>query len=359
MKAAVCREFGKPLVIEDVELLPPGEGEVEVKLSACAICHSDILYIEGAWGGNLPAIYGHEASGVVYKVGPGVVNVKTGDHVIVTLIRSCGNCHYCTQGDRVRCETVFRLDETSPLSDANGHSIVQGLRTGAFAESVVVDSSQIALIPKEIPLEVASVLSCGVITGLGAVVNTAKIKTGSDVVVVGTGGVGLNSVQGAAISGAEKVIAIDISDSKLNSALNFGATHTINAKEENVNKKVRNLTEGRGADFVFVTVGSKTAIEQGFKLSRKGGTLIIVGMTADGVMVEFDACAFASVEKRLLGSKMGSTRLKVDIPWYISLYQQKRIKLDELISGRYSLSEINKAIENVKRGESLRNLIVF
>ncbi len=359
MKAAVCREFGKPLIIEDVELLPPGKGEVEVKLSACAICHSDILYIEGAWGGNLPAIYGHEASGVVYKVGPGVVNVKTGDHVIVTLIRSCGNCHYCTQGDRVRCETVFRLDENSPLSDANGHSIVQGLRTGAFAESVVVDSSQIALIPKEIPLEVASVLSCGVITGLGAVVNTAKIKTGSDVVVVGTGGVGLNSVQGAAISGAEKVIAIDISDSKLNSALNFGATHTINAKEENVNKKVRNLTEGRGADFVFVTVGSKSAIEQGFKLSRKGGTLIIVGMTADGVMVEFDACAFASVEKRLLGSKMGSTRLKVDIPWYISLYQQKRIKLDELISGRYSLSEINKAIENVKRGESLRNLIVF
>ncbi len=359
MKAAVCREFGKPLVIEDVELLTPGEGEVEVKLSACAICHSDILYIEGAWGGNLPAIYGHEASGVVYKVGPGVVNVKTGDHVIVTLIRSCGNCHYCTQGDRVRCETVFRLDETSPLLDANGHSIVQGLRTGAFAESVVVDSSQIALIPKEIPLDVASVLSCGVITGLGAVVNTAKIKTGSNVVVVGTGGVGLNSVQGAVISGAEKVIAIDISDSKLNSALNFGATHTINAKEENINKKVRNLTEGRGADFVFVTVGSKSAIEQGFKLSRKGGTLIIVGMTADGVMVEFDACAFASVEKRLLGSKMGSTRLKVDIPWYISLYQQKRIKLDELISGRYSLSEINKAIENVKRGESLRNVIVF
>ena len=359
MKAAVCREFGKPLVIEDIELLPPGEGEVEVKLSACAICHSDILYIQGAWGGNLPAIYGHEASGVVYKVGPGVVNVKTGDHVIVTLIRSCGNCHYCTQGDRVRCETVFRLDETSPLSDAKGHSIVQGLRTGAFAESVVVDSSQIALIPKEIPLDVASVLSCGVITGLGAVVNTAKIKIGSSVVVVGTGGVGLNSVQGAAISGAGKVIAIDISQSKLDTALKFGATHTVNVKKENVKKTVRDLTEGRGADFVFITVGSKSAIEQGFKLSRKGGTLIIVGMTADGVMVEFDACAFASVEKRLLGSKMGSTRLNVDIPWYISLYKQNRIKLDELITGRYSLSDINKAIENVNQGDSLRNVIVF
>jgi len=359
MKAAVCREFGKPLILEDVELLSPREGEVEVKLSACAICHSDILYIEGAWGGELPAIYGHEASGVVSKVGLGVSDVNQGDHVIVTLIRSCGKCHYCTQGDRVRCETVFPLDETSPLLDSEGNPIVQGLRTGAFAESVVVDASQIAIVPKEIPLDIASVLSCGVITGFGAVVNTAKIKSGSSVVVVGTGGVGLNSVQGAAIAGAERIIAVDISKEKLDSALNFGATHIINAKDENSKKSVRNLTDGRGADYVFVTVGSKSAIEQGFKLSRKGGTLIIVGMTADGEMVEFDACAFASVEKRLLGSKMGSTRLSVDIPWYVSLYQQKRLKLDELISGRYPLEEINRAIDNVNQGDSLRNVIVF
>ena len=166
-------------------------------------------------------------------------------------------------------------------------------------------------------------------------------------VIIGTGGVGLNSVQGAAIAGAESVIALDISEAKLNAARKFGATHTVNVEQENARKSIRNMTSGRGADYVFVTVGDKSAIEQGFKLLRKGGTLVIVGMTADGVMIEFDACAFASVEKRLLGSKMGSTRLAIDIPWYISLYQQERLKLDELISGRYPLVQINEAIADV------------
>ncbi len=359
VKAAVCREFGKPLVIEEVELLPPRAGEVQVKLNACAICHSDILYADGAWGGELPAIYGHEASGVVGTMGPGVTNVQPGDHVLVTLIRSCGTCHYCAQGERVRCETVFPLDEQSPLLTADGKPIVQGLRTGAFAETVVVDSSQLAPIPKDIPLDSASVLSCGVITGFGAVVNTAQVTSGSSVVIIGTGGVGLNSVQGAAIAGAESVIALDISEAKLNAARKFGATHTVNVEQENARKSIRNMTSGRGADYVFVTVGDKSAIEQSFKLLRKGGTLVIVGMTADGVMIEFDACAFASVEKRLLGSKMGSTRLAIDIPWYISLYQQERLKLDELISGRYPLVQINEAITDVSQGDSLRNVIVF
>ncbi len=359
VKAAVCREFGKPLVLEEVELLPPRAGEVQVKLNACAICHSDILYIEGAWGGELPAIYGHEASGVVVTIGPGVTNVQPGDHVLVTLIRSCGTCHYCAQGERVRCETIFPLDEQSPLLTSDGKPIVQGLRTGAFAETVVVDSSQLAPIPKDIPLASASVLSCGVITGFGAVVNTAQVTSGSSVVIIGTGGVGLNSVQGAAIAGAESVIAIDISEAKLNAARKFGATHTVNVEQENARKSIRNMTSGRGADYVFVTVGDKSAIEQSFKLLRNGGTLVIVGMTADGVMIEFDACAFASVEKRLLGSKMGSTRLAIDIPWYISLYQQERLKLDELISGRYPLAQINEAIADVSQGDSLRNVIIF
>jgi len=264
VKAAVCREFGKPLVIEEVKLLPPRAGEVQVKLNACAICHSDILYADGAWGGELPAIYGHEASGVVGTMGPGVTNVQPGDHVLVTLIRSCGTCHYCAQGERVRCETVFPLDEQSPLLTADGKPIVQGLRTGAFAETVVVDSSQLAPIPKDIPLDSASVLSCGVITGFGAVVNTAQVTSGSSVVIIGTGGVGLNSVQGAAIAGAESVIALDISEAKLNAARKFGATHTVNVEQENARKSIRNMTSGRGADYVFVTVGDKRAqlIEQ-------------------------------------------------------------------------------------------------
>ena len=359
VKAAICREFGKPLVIEEVELAPPQIGEVQVKLAACAICHSDILYTEGAWGGELPAIYGHEASGVVETVGEGVTNVFPGDHVLVTLIRSCGTCHYCSQGEKVRCETKFSLDEQSPLRTLDGNPIAQGLRTGAFAESVVVEASQLAPIPKNVPLDSASILSCGVITGFGAVVNTAQITSGSSVVVIGTGGVGLNSVQGATLAGAESIIALDLSDTKLEVAKKFGATHTVNVGKEKARKAVKSLTAGRGADYVFVTVGAKSAIEQGFKLLRKGATMIIVGMTADGVKIEFDSCVFASIEQRLLGSKMGSTCLKTDIPWYISLYQQDRLKLDELISGRYPLEKINEAIFDVSQGNALRNVIVF
>ena len=359
MKAAICREFGKPLVIEEVELLPPRTGEVQVKLAACAICHSDILYAEGAWGGELPAVYGHEASGVVESVGEGVTTIQAGDHVLVTLIRSCGTCYYCSKGDQVRCETTFPLDEQSPLRTLDGKPIAQGLRTAAFAESVVVDASQLALIPKDVPLDSASILSCGVITGFGAVVNTAQIASGSSVVVIGTGGVGLNSVQGAAISGAEKIIALDLSDAKLEAARQFGATHTVNVGQENARKSVFKITDKRGADFVFVTVGSKSALEQGFKLLGRGGTLVVVGMTANGVKIEFDSCKFASVEQRMLGSKMGSTRLTIDIPRYISLYQQKRLKLDELISGRYPLEKINEAIADVSQGDALRNVIIF
>ena len=232
-------------------------------------------------------------------MGEGVTTVKAGDHVLVTLIRSCGTCHYCSQGDKVRCETTFPLDEQSPLRTIDGKPITQGLRTGAFAESVVVDASQLAPIPKDVPLDSASILSCGVITGFGAVVNTAQITSGSSVVVIGTGGVGLNSVQGAAVAGAEKIIALDLSEAKLEAARQFGATHTVNVGQENARKTVKNLTDSRGADYVFVTVGSKTALEQGFKLLCKGGTLVIVGMTAGGVKIEFDSCAFASVEQRI------------------------------------------------------------
>ena len=359
IKAAVCHEFGKPLVIEEVDLLTPNYGEVEVKLGACSICHSDILYAEGAWGGDLPAVYGHEAAGVVTDVGSGVKNVKVGDHVLVTLIRSCGKCHYCSLGDKVQCDSVFPLDEHSPLRTSEGELIAHGLRTAAFAESVVVDSSQLAHIPKEIPLDSASVLSCGVITGFGAVVNTAKIQSGCSVVVLGTGGVGLNSVQGASISGAESIIALDLSDEKLEAAKKFGATHAVNISREKSTKAVYGITEGRGADYVFVTVGDKNAIEQGFKILGRGGTLVIVGMTADGVKVEFDSCKFAGIEQKMLGSKMGSTRLVSDIPWYISMYKQGRLKLDELISGRYPLEEINQAIADVSRSQTLRNVIVF
>ena len=359
MKAAVCRTFGEPLVIEDIEIAAPQAGEIKVKLAACAICHSDIFYAEGAWGGDLPAVYGHEASGVVEAVGSRVTTVAPGDHVVVTLIRSCGHCHYCSQGALVACETTFPLDQDSPLKTANGEDLVHGLRTGAFAEHVVVDASQAVPIPKDIPLESASLLACGVITGLGAVVNTAKVRPGANVVVIGTGGVGLNAVQGAALCGATEIIAVDLADDKLEAAFKFGATSTINPTREDVADAVRARTGGRGADYVFVTVGAKAAFDQSYGLICPTGTVVLVGMPATGVMSEIDPGSIAAYGQNIMGSKMGSAQIQVDIPNLVTLYKQGRLKLDELITGRYALEDINEAIDSVKRGEALRNVILF
>ena len=358
-RAAVCRAFKEPLVIEEIELADPGDGEVRVRLAACAICHSDILYMQGAWGGLLPAVYGHEAAGVVEETGPGVTHVAPGDHVVVTLIRSCGDCHYCAQGHQVLCETEFPLDVESPLTSADGERLTHGLRTGAFAEHVVVDASQAVAIPKDVPLESACLLACGVITGLGAVTNTAQIPAGAHVVVIGTGGVGLNSVQGAALSGARTIIALDLADDKLEAARAFGATHTVNPKSNDAVETVRAITDGRGADYVFVTVGAKSAFEQAFGYIARAGTVVIVGMAPSGTMVEFNPDPLAAFNQRVLGSKMGSSKIAVDVPVLIDLYKQGRLKLDELITGRYALDEINDAVASVVRGEALRNVIVF
>jgi Zn-dependent alcohol dehydrogenase len=359
MRAAVCRAFKQPLPIEHVDLAAPRAGEVRVRIAACAICHSDLLAMDGAWGGDLPAVFGHEAAGVVEEVGAGVAQVGPGDHVVVTLLRSCGQCHFCASGEAQHCETKLPLDLRSPLTARDGSTIRQGLRTGAFAEQVVVDASQVAVIPDEMPLDSASLLACGVITGLGAVLNTAAVRPGSNVATIGTGGVGLNCVQGAALSSARVNVAIDVSASKLAAARLFGASHTVNSREESARDVVRALTAGRGADYVFVAAGSAAAIEQGVTLLRRGGTLVVVGMPADGVKVRLEAVDIADRAYRILGSKMGSARLRVDIPLLAEWYLQGRLKLDELISGRYALEQINEAIESARSGAALRNVITF
>ena len=196
MKAAVCREFGAPLCVEEVRLADPGSYEVRVKLSACAICHSDITYMDGGWGGQLPAVFGHEAEGVVEQTGYGVSRVSVGDTVVVTLLRSCGDCYYCSKDHHSLCETIFPLDTTSPLNDKHGKALGHGLRTGAFAEQVVVHESQVLSISASVPMTSAALLSCGVITGFGAVKNVARVVPGSSVATIGTGGVGLNCIQG-------------------------------------------------------------------------------------------------------------------------------------------------------------------
>ena len=359
MRAAVCREFGQPLAIEELDLARPQGSEIRVRMRACAICHSDVHLIEGAWGGSLPAVFGHEAAGVVEEVGPLVTALEPGDHVVVTLIRSCGTCVFCAAGQPVFCETTFPLDRAGPLTDRSGAPVRQGLRTAGFAEAVVVEASQAVAIPADVPFDVASLLACGVITGAGAVINTAAVEAGSTVVVIGTGGVGLNAVQGAAISGAREIVAIDVSDDKLAAAAVFGATRTVNSLREDPAEAVAAATGGRRADYVFVAVGAAAAIRQGLGLMRRGGTTVIVGMPASGVMSEFDPVALADDGQRIIGSKMGAARIQVDIPNLLTLYRQGRLKLDELITGRYALDDINDALASVVRGEALRNVIVF
>jgi S-(hydroxymethyl)glutathione dehydrogenase / alcohol dehydrogenase len=358
VRAAVCREFGAPLRIEDVELRPPGPNEVTVGVHACAICRSDISFVGGDWGGALPAVYGHEAAGVVERTGRGVDGLHAGDRVAVTLIRSCGACELCRRGEPALCEGSFPSSESETLRGASG-PVHQGMRIAAFADMVTVDASQAVRLPAEMPLDRACLLSCGVLTGIGAVVNTARVAPHTSVVVIGTGGVGLNCVQGARLAGADVIVAVDPCERKRDAAVRFGATHSVDPAHEDVQAVVGDAAGGHRADYVFVSVGVARAIEDGFALLRRGGTLVVVGITPVGAAVTFDPVAIADGSLRILGSKMGSSQPHTDIPRLCRAYLDGGLKLDELISGRFPLEQINEAMASAGRGEQLRPVIVF
>lgn len=356
IRAAVCHEFGQPLKIEELELAAPIGGEVEVTLEACAICHSDIAYANGAWGGALPAVYGHEAAGRVSAIGPDARGFSIGDRVIVTLIRSCGTCPECMRAAPTIC---MEAKPSAPLTTRQGEAVMQAMHCGAFAEKVVVDASQLAAIPNDMAMDVAALLSCGVITGVGAVINAAQLKPGEDAVIIGAGGVGLNAIQGAALAGARRIVAVDLLASKLEDARVFGATDTILAGDDDAPwKTLRNLT-GRGADAVFVTVGAAAIYDTAPRYLAPGGRVVMVGMPASGSVANYAPDIMASLGQKLVGTKMGDTVLARDIPWLSDLYLQGRLKLDELISKRWSLDEINEAIEDTKSGNARRNVILF
>lgn len=359
MKAAVCREFGKPLSIEEVEIDSPRTGEVMVEIRACAICHSDVHCIRGDWTYELPLVAGHEAAGTVVAVGDGVRDLKTGDRVLVTLMRSCGHCYQCRRGKSNLCETKFPLDHETRLRSPDGTAVFQGIKTGAFAEFAVVHQSQLVGLPEALPFDVACLLACGVITGVGAVVNTARVEVGSTVAVIGGGGVGLNAIQGAVLSGASQIIAVDLREEKLAVCREFGATLTVDASGCDPVEKVMELTGGMGLDYAFVAVGSSKVATQASLMLRPGGTAVIVGMPAnDDVNVAFNAHGL-SMDRSVRGSLMGSTRLATDVPRLIDLYSNGRLKLDELISNRFPLTQINTALDMTERGEAIRNVIVF
>jgi len=361
MKAAICYETGKPLVIEDgVTVDPPGKGEVKIRVAVTAVCHSDLHFLSGEIPSPLPGLAGHETAGYVDEVGEGVTSLKPGDTVVIgTVTSGCGKCYYCTIGARHFCtERGAFMRPKHATKDGTRLTLMAG-PVGGFVEYTTVPQELVTKIPADMPLDRAALLACGVTSGFGAVVNRAKVKAMSSVVVVGTGGVGLNSIQGAAFSGAYPLIAVDVLDSKLETAREFGATHVINlTKEEDAAQSVKDITGGRGADYVFVTVGKVEAIRQGFSMAGPMSMTVVVGL-AQGNLESIPAMELIFTEKILTGCGGGSIRSSIDIPYLISLYQAGKLKLDELITGHYPLARINEAVESLEKGEAIRNIITF
>jgi len=357
ISAAVCHAFGEPLSIEEVELAAPASGEVEVEMGAVAICHSDLSFIEGGWGGTLPAVYGHEAAGTITAIGPNVKEFAVGERVAVTLIRSCDACVNCASGHPALCTTQHDAD-SGPLSTADGGLLHQGMACGAFAEKVVVKQSQIVKLHADIAFEAACLLSCGVVTGIGAVVNSARLRPGEDVVVIGAGGVGLNVIQGAFLAGARRIVAVDLEEDKLHGAREFGATDTVLVTDDAPWEEAQALL-GRKADAVFVAVGVSSVYDTATHYIGRGGRMVMVGLPHSDSPSTYEPSMVASDGQSLIGSKMGDVVLRRDIPWMMDLYEQNRLKLNELVSKRWRLDQINEAIASTKAGHARRNVIVF
>ena len=363
MKAAILYEFGKPLVIEEVTLDPPGKGEVKVRVAACAICHSDIHSFKGEHGSPpLPAVGGHEVAGYVEKVGENVSYVKTGDPVVAGIVPAgCGYCYYCSVGLSNQClNNHIYLAAPGRYVNKNGQRLTQfaGAVAG-FVEYTTLPEVNVVKVLRNIPVDRAALLGCGVISGFGAVVNRARVKPNSSVLVMGAGGVGLNVIQGAVFSGAYPIIAVDVLDSKLEAAKTFGATHSINIRQESDPlKKALELTYGRGADNVFIAVAGLDILRQGFMMSAVDGTTVIIGHGHGEQLSAFTPTDFMR-GKKLTGSAMGAVRLRIDVPRLIELYKTGRLKLDELVSGHYPFNRINEAIKSSEQGEVIRNVLMF
>jgi S-(hydroxymethyl)glutathione dehydrogenase/alcohol dehydrogenase len=360
MRAAVLREVPGLLQIEEVSIGEPGPHEVLVRTKAAGLCHSDLHFMEGKYPHPTPAILGHESAGVVEAVGDQVTYLEPGDHVISCLSVYCGNCEPCLTGHLSICDNkgqTTRPAGGAPRLHQDGQPIEQFLHLSSFAEKMLVHEHALVKVRKDVPLDRAALLGCAVITGLGAVFHTAHVEPGTDVAVIGCGGIGLCAVQGAAIAGAARVIAIDIVESKLELARSMGATHTVNGKDEDPVKAVKKITGG-GVHYSFEAIGAKATSEQAFYMLRPGGTATIIGMIPVGQKVELPGHLFLT-ERKIQGSNMGSNRFRVDMPRFLDYYVQGRLKLDELVSARISLDQINDGFERMKSGEVARSVIVF
>ncbi|MBK1659748.1 Zn-dependent alcohol dehydrogenase [Paracraurococcus ruber] len=360
MKAAVLHAPNEPLTIEEVTLQKPRAREVLVRTAYAGLCHSDLHFIEGLYPHPLPTVPGHEVAGVVEAVGSDVTYLAPGDHVIGCLSVFCGACMQCTSGRTVLCEnTEVKMvpGQSRRLSWKGGEVMHQFLNLSAFAEQMVVHENALVKIDRDVPLDRATLVGCGVITGVGAVINTARIPAGSTVAVIGCGGVGLSAVNGAALAGASRIIALDTLPEKLELAKEMGATDTVLVGNDDPVQAVRDLTGG-GVEYSFECLGLKVTAEQSFAMLKPGGTATIVGMVPFGQKIELHGFDFLR-ERRIQGSSMGSNHFRTDMPRLLRMWQQGRLKLDHLISSKLKLAEINDGFARLKGGHVVRQLIEF
>ena len=358
MKAAVFHGPNKPLTIENVEVAKPIGREVLVRTVASGVCHSDLHFVDGYYQFPTPAILGHEAAGIVEAIGPHVTEFKTGDHVIACLSVFCGHCSYCLTGRTHLCQSrPVRTPQEPPKLTWNGAPVNQFANLSAYAEKMLVHENGLVKVRDDMPLDRGALIGCGVTTGVGAVLNTARVEAGATVAVYGAGGVGLAVIQGARIAGAGMIIAVDVFESKLAKAKELGATHTVDSSKVDPVKTIREMTNG-GVEYAFEAIGLKKAAEQCFDCIRPGGTATIVGMIPMGQKIELDGHMFLR-EKKVQGCSMGSNRFKVDMPRYIDYYRQGRLMLDEMITRRGRLEDVNEAFRAMKAGEVARTVLMF
>jgi S-(hydroxymethyl)glutathione dehydrogenase / alcohol dehydrogenase len=360
MKAAVFHGPNRPLSIEQVDIDEPWDHEVLVRTAATGVCHSDLHFVEGLYSHPAPAVLGHEAAGIVEKVGKAVTYLKAGDHVISCPSVFCGYCDECMSGHPNRCSnrraTQRPRDAKSRLSQ-NGKPVRQFSDLSTYAEKMLLHENALVKIRDDMPLDRAALIGCGVTTGVGAVLNTAKIEPGSTVAVFGCGGVGISAIQGARIAGARRIIAVDQFENKLAMAKRFGATDTVDASHTDAIEAIREMT-GAGVDYAFEAVGLKKLAEQCFECIRPGGTATIIGMIPQGQKVEIDGPKLLT-ERKIQGTMMGGNRFRIDMPRYIDYYLQGRLNLDEMISRRGKLEDVNEAFRAMKAGEVARTVLMF
>jgi alcohol dehydrogenase len=372
MKAAVLRQTdapqpfaqSKPLSIEEIELDPPGPNEVMVKVRGAGLCHSDLSVINGSRPRPVPLVMGHEGAGEVVEIGAAISDIVVGDHIVFQFSPSCGRCRRCLEGRPQVCEVAAVAKSNGDLMgggrrlrDADGVRVAHHTGVSCFAEYAVADRGSVVVIDKDLPMDEAAIFGCAVMTGVGAVINTARILPGDTVAVIGLGGVGLNGVLGAKLGGAETIVAIDLSDDKLGLARQLGATHTINANDANHVEQVRDLTNG-GVDYAIDLAGAIPAMETAYGVTRYGGTVVTAGLSPSTAEFSFIQSNLVSEEKSIKGSYMGGCVPVRDIPRFISLYRQGRLPVDRLLSQRVGFDQINEGFDLLQQNATVRQILM-